>query len=230
MYEKLSVSSLGLNPVARFRSEEARGLRDCEGSVTWELKKMQGDIHKVSRDVMKAGMEPSNYVSYGMDVKWPEIPDLSKDHVLIKMNDNICARVWDFNSTSVCEFEKRMLPLHEAIPRRLTMMLSKVESERKAYIETSLLDEVVFKSLQSISEPWARDFVRSSVFQRADVKQILAILHECGGKETPRLQCDTGPICKIRVQGCFSGDSPSARAEDDADVSLNLIAIVINCF
>ena len=228
--ENLSISSLGLNPIARFRSDEARGLRDSEGSLAWELRMMQGDIHQVARDTIRAGMCISNYSSYGMDMDWPAIPDMGPDHVVLGINDNICVRVWDFNSTAVCEFERRMLPLHESIPRRLTMITSKVESERSNYIETSLLDEKVFQSLQSFPEDWARAMVRSSTFQRADVKQIIAILKECDGQCTPRLQCDTCPNCKIRVQGYLSGDFPSARAEDDADIFLDLIVIVINCF
>ena len=188
IYEKMSIASLILEPIARFRSLEARTLRDCEGSVAWELRMMQGDLHHVSRNILRAALDCNNYTSFGLERSWPEMPNMSAGHVLITMDDATVGRVWDFSSTSVCEFEQRALPFWESIPRRLTMCLSKVEAERKDFVDTSLLDEVVFGLLKAKSEDWAKDLVRSSVFQRADVQQILAILKEIGGTCTPRLQ------------------------------------------
>ena len=208
IYEKLSIASLVLEPVARFRSLEARTLRDCEGSVAWELRMMQGGINNVSREILRASWNRSSYASFGLERSWFETPDMSAPHVLIAMDDATVGRLWDFSTTSVCEFEKRILPFTESLPRRLTLCLSKDEKERKEFIETSLLDERVFELLKAGSEAWSRALVKTSVFQRADVQQVCAILKEVGGKCTARLQCDTCPIYKFSIRRHPSDDFP----------------------
>jgi hypothetical protein len=161
----------------------------------------QGEIHKVSRGILRACFDRQNYTSFGMERKWFETEDMSVSHVLVTMDDAAFGRVWDFGSTSVCEFEKRMLPFTESLPRRLTMCLSKLENERKEFIQTSLLDAEVFELLKANPEEWSQALVRSSEFQRFDVRQVCAILKEVGGECTARLQCDIGPSNVFMCRG-----------------------------
>jgi len=176
-----------MEAVARFRSTEARELRNDEESRDWELCQMRGGIHRPNRAVLQATFQVGNLEKFGMDRHWQEIPEMSGLHILVVLNDRAAAFAWDFCTATILEWEQRLLPFTEGLPRRQTMLLSPIEDEQKAFIDDVLLSSKIFNSLVVDESDWTRSFTRSSVFQKTDVQQLVGCIEEEDCKVTDRL-------------------------------------------
>jgi len=183
----MCISALILESIARFRSAEARTLRNDKESCQWELDMMRGAIYKPTRSILEASFTYNNYKNFGIDREWGEMCGMSGNHILVVVNDRMTAFVWDFASTCIMEFESRIITFSEGLPRKQTILLSDQKSELDAFIAGVRLDKMVFDALVLDDQEWSRRFVRTSVFQRTSVEQLWRCLEEEGWEYTERL-------------------------------------------
>jgi hypothetical protein len=186
IFQRMCISSGLLEAIARFRSKEAKKLRNAEAALEWELDMMRGGMHRVNKAVVEAAFDRANSEKFGMDIHWHATADVCAEHILVVVNDHATSIVWDFACSCILEWEARIYTFTEGLPRRQTLVLSPDEKDAEDFIEGVKTDLAVFNQLAGEGE-WAAKLAKASPFQQTSVQQLWKCLQEEDWSVTERL-------------------------------------------